>query len=38
MDNEDAHLAFMRHATSKMHSEEDLIQYSYDGIPWRSSA
>lgn len=24
MDKEDAHLAFMRHATSKMHSEEDL--------------
>lgn len=25
MDKEDAHLAFMRHATSKMHSEEDLF-------------
>ena len=25
MDREDAHLAFMRHATSKMHSEEDLF-------------
>ena len=25
MDHEDAHLAFMRHATSKMHSEEELF-------------
>ncbi len=32
MDNEDAHLAFMRHATSKMHSEEELFNIQTMGF------
>ncbi len=32
MDNEDAHLAFMRHATSKMHSEEELFNIGTMGF------
>lgn len=32
MDHEDAHLAFMRHATSKMHSEEELFNIQTMGF------
>lgn len=32
MDREDAHLAFMRHATSKMHSEEELFNIGTMGF------
>ena len=32
MDNEDAHLAFMRHATSKMHSEQELFNIGTMGF------
>ena len=32
MDNEDAHMAFMRHATSKMHSEEELFNIGTMGF------
>lgn len=32
MDKEDAHLAFMRHATSKMHSEEELFNIQTMGF------
>lgn len=32
MDREDAHLAFMRHATSKMHSEEELFNIQTMGF------